>query len=145
MFVEPADRPRLPDIKQSKQDKTCNQCFNSDRDGDHCDQKSGNFIPHNATVVVNTQLPGSCVADPDTRQHCQQRYGDIQRIRQSTEHYAQHNTGHCACGARCHWSQAGSKTQRQETRRRAQQVLSRKPNRCVFFQRISIGIDRIYS
>ena len=95
--IQPGNRPRLENIKQTKQHKTNHNPHPSGRRGDHGDEITGDFIKHNAGVVVHPQLFRRQSAYQDANQADRNRGGDkniqAQHLYRIHKRYRHHGAG----------------------------------------------------
>ena len=71
-FFEPADWPRLGDVKQSEQQKSREQSCPREVDSDPDQREGGDFVPDDAAWVFALSQRGGSAAQPDAGQKEQQ-------------------------------------------------------------------------
>ncbi len=108
------DGVRLPDIEQAEQQEGQQPVRRRRRHEAQYQQHGDDFIPDDAAVVADAEIPAGDAADVNAANECRDDEKQIERrARQQQE---QGEGSQCAEGTGCFWRQAAAESQRDDLR-----------------------------
>ena len=106
-FLQLAHRRRLDDVEPSKKYKTGEESFPCQRDGDECDELSGDLVDHNELGVFPARGAGYAGSGGDADEGDEQGQGDGEWGAEFGRQDVRECGPDCDCGYRCPGPGAG--------------------------------------
>ena len=114
VFVDPANRPWFPDVKQAKQRKPDQDRAPANGHEEHRDPVTDELVPHDAAMVVHTEIMRDTLAKPDTKSKGAKHADCIEPGRHLAEGEIEGDCNEGAERARRKPGQSATKTEREK-------------------------------
>jgi hypothetical protein len=114
VLVDPANRPWFPDVEQAKQRKAGQDRAPANGHEEHRDPVTDELVPHDAAMVVHTEVMRDALTKPDTKGKGAKHADCIEPVRQLAQGKIEGDCNEGAERARRKPGQSATETEREK-------------------------------